>query len=575
MHVSISLTAILASCLAILSTVTAYRPVQFVKHTGQSGRADQAFSLVNYYNTTTQQSDLYIRMWMFRYGSSNKGWASLGLGPQMKGAMMFIIYGDPASDEMTLTMRTIDGHHPPRPVAEMTDFYSGIVPEVEVMSTRFAEYTGEWYSEQLQAKPSHLGVAEFIVRGFDRWTAPALGVKNDTAKQSMIWSSNFKQDFEGDYSLERGIDMHQFGLGFGFLWVDMLNARSDVPFFGLIEELKDHSGLSETKEPDAPTDEELKKGDGIIAAQLSAASSESGDGDGESKEEVPEETTDKEASTPAESDTDTSTPGADDGSKVEEPVKNEKQWNIRSMMWYVSLFSPPLFTQMANLDVFRHLHGFLLTTSFLLGYPLGIYFLRSPRTSAAGTAFNYHWTINALSSISVSIGALIGFMNSHSISIFHQYLGILIVCALATQTVLGWRHHVVFVGTGGRGTWMGLVHTWLGRVILPVGMGNVILGLMLRQYGWLTISLCIALAAVEVVVLTLVVGQARKRRPGAMQKGPSAPTADEAEEYFALGGDDDEFSDDEDVGGMSAEERVKKEAEREEQRKRLAKLDRV
>ena len=122
---------------------------------------------------------------------------------------------------------------------------------------------------------------------------------------------------------------------------------------------------------------------------------------------------------------------------------------------------------------------------------------------------------------------------------------------------------------------MGAVHVWLGRVILPVGMANLILGLLLRQYGWLTISLCIALAVVEVVVLTLVIGQARKRRPGAMQKGPSAPTADEAEEYFQLGDDDDEFSEEEEVSGTSAEERVKKEVEREEQRKRLAKLDRV
>jgi len=222
------------------------------------------------------------------------------------------------------------------------------------------------------------------------------------------------------------------------------------------------------------------------------------------------------------------------------------------------------------------MHGFLMTLSFLLAYPLAIYLLRSPRTTAAGTAFNHHWTLNALSSVSVSIGALIGFMNSRSISIPHQYLGILIICALATQTVLGWRHHVVFVASNGRKTWMSAVHVWLGRVILPLGMLNVITGLLLRQYGWLTISLCIALAVVEIVVLTLVVGQARNRRPGGMQKGVTAPSADEAEEYFQLAGDDDdEFSDDEAGGGLSAEERVKKEAEREEQRKKLAKLDRV
>ena len=130
--------------------------------------------------------------------------------------------------------------------------------------------------------------------------------------------------------------MHQFGIGFGFLWVDLLNARSDVPFFGEIEEMKDHSGLSETKEPDAPSEDELKHGDEILAAQGS------GDDGGDSKENVPGELKDEETSTPADADSDTTTPGPDDGSRVEEPVKTVKQWNIRSLMWYVYLPFPTL-----------------------------------------------------------------------------------------------------------------------------------------------------------------------------------------------------------------------------------------
>lgn len=216
-----------------------------------------------------------------------------------------------------------------------------------------------------------------------------------------------------------------------------------------------------------------------------------------------------------------------------------------------------------------------MTLSFLVLYPLGIYFLRSPRA----TAFNLHWTINSLSSMSVGVSAIIGFVNSHSISIAHQYLGILIVCALAVQTVLGWRHHIIYISSGGRRTWMSWVHVWLGRIVLPLGIVNTILGLLLRHYGWLTISLTIALAAVEVIVLTLVVGRALTRRPGAMQKGAAAPTADEAEEYFQLTGDDDEddFSDEEEGGAAAGTdvERAKKQQDKEEQQKRLAKLDRV
>ncbi|KIW16168.1 hypothetical protein PV08_06219 [Exophiala spinifera] len=609
MHLT-SLPAVLALLFACLAS--AYRPVQFVKHTGEAGRADQAFSLVNYYNETTQQSDLYVRMWAFRYESSALGWAALGLGPQMKGSLMFITYGDPATNELTLTVRTVDGHHPPRPVPEMADFYSGDVPVVDVVSTRFEPYDGDFVLEELQQKPSHLGIAEFIVRGYDKWTAADLGVHNDTTKQSMIWSSNFKQDYDGDFSPERNIDMHQFGLGFGFVWADLLNAVSPVPFFGPINELDGHKGVNEIGDPLEPTADELKTGDDIIAAQEGGAdggdSGNDADNDSSPTEDTPSEDTPADDTptdgtptddkppedtppvdtptedTPAEetpvpqpdgADGDTgsdvggdgsstektpvSQPGADDGTKVEEPVKTVKQWNIRSLMW--------------------HIHGFLMTLSFLILYPMAIFFLRSSRPEA----FNLHWTINSLAGVGVGIGAVVGFINSRSISIPHQYAGILVVCALAVQTVLGWRHHVVYVshrGGGGR-TWMSKVHVWLGRVVLPVGMLNVVSGLLLRHYGWLTISLTLALAAVELIVLTLIVGRARRnRRSGGPLQAKSAPPigVEEAEEYFQLGDDDDaEFSDanDEEAAGNAAALRAKKDAERQDQAKRLARLDKV
>ncbi|EXJ89044.1 hypothetical protein A1O3_02108 [Capronia epimyces CBS 606.96] len=571
---SFSLPALLALVLATLTLVSAYRPVQFVKHTGESGRADQAFSLVNYYNTTTQQADLYVRMEAFRYQSSALGWAALALGPEMKGALMFLIYGDPAAPDpkLTLTTRTVDGHHPPRPVAEMKEFYSGDVPAVDVVTAHFEPYTGDFFHEQLQQKPSHLGVAEFVVRGYTRWTAAALGVSNDTTNQAMIWSSNFKQDFGGDFSPERNIDMHQFGLGFGFLWTDLRNALSPVPFFGPIKDTEDHKGVSETAEPAAPTKDELAVGNAIILEQKELGGvgasigvggvTDSGDGDKSSS---------------------VTTPAPDDGTKVEEPVKTPKQWNVRSLMW--------------------HIHGILMTLPFLLLYPLGIYFLRSGRK----TAFNLHWTVNSLGSVSVSLGALVGFVNSRSISITHQYLGILIVCALAVQTVLGWRHHIVYLShltSSGRGrtTWMAQVHVWLGRAVLPLGMLNVVSGLLLRHYGWLTVSLAIALAAVEILALALLMARARRdalRRPGASgaaangsayKLGPVAATgpsaADEAEEYFQLGedDDDDDYSDDDHAGAAagdlpsgSAADRERKEREEQklEQQKRLARLDKV
>jgi len=316
MHFSLPTSAILLLSL-FSSLIVAYRPIQFVKHTGQSGRADQAFSIVNYYNATTQQSDAYIRMWMFRYKSSASGWASLAFGPRMFGSLMFIIYGDPAAADgsMGFSYRTVDGHHPPRPVDEFKEFYSGEVPDIEVISSRFEPYTGEYFSEQLNDKPSHIGVADFIVRGYERWKKTELEISNSTLKQAMIWSSNFKQDFQGDFSFERHIDMHQFGLGFGFLWVDLQNAASPYPFFGDINDLDDHKGVNEIGDPSPPTEEELKNGEAIIAKQAAifagTAAPDPGSDTGSSSD----------------------TPAADDGNNVEEPVKSPKQWNIRSLMW--------------------------------------------------------------------------------------------------------------------------------------------------------------------------------------------------------------------------------------------------
>lgn len=340
MYISISTLSIVASLL-FSTLISAYRPIQFVKHTGESGRADQAFSIVNYYNETTGHSDLYVRMWMFRYGAKHYGWTALALGPRMYGSLMFILYGDPNSDaDITLTVRTADGHHPPRPVADMRTFYDEEVPEVHVVSSRFEPYTGEYYSEKLQSKPSHVGIADFIVYGYQQWTATELEIMNTTTKQTMIWSSNFNQDFQGDFAPDRAIDMHQFGLGFGFLWVDLLNAASPYPFFEEIHDTEGHKGVNEIGDPLPPTDEELAEGDKIMAAQAAAIAAAGGAvavGGGSDNDVVP---TDKESSTttpPADNtpadNPPADTPQADDGNAVEEPVKTPKQWNIRSLMW--------------------------------------------------------------------------------------------------------------------------------------------------------------------------------------------------------------------------------------------------
>ena len=536
------------ACLTILSTtVVAYRPVQFVKHTGDNGRADQAFSITQYYNTSTEQSDLYVRMEAYRYKSTARGWTALALGPMMKGAMMFVNYGDPSSSEaMTVSVRTASGHHPPEVISSMTDFYTGTSPEVDVTYAQFEEYTGSYYSEVMQMSPSHIGVAEFIVRGYDRWTGA--GVSNTTTHQEFIWSSNFKQDFEGDFSADRHIDMHQFGLGFGFLWVDLENALVPDPMFGTINENESHKGVNEIAEPELPTKEELEAGDAFIAAHESPSSSAPQATTNVPTTIVPSATQVTTPDPTAAADAFVPTPTTTlNPNPIEEPVASPKQFSLRSFMW--------------------HLHGFLMVGAFMVLYPLGVYLIRSPRP----TAFNLHWTVQALGSVCVVLSAIVAYVNSHSISIKHQYLGLAIVGLVIAQGVLGWRHHMQYLQTKSK-SWMSRAHTWLGRCIFPLGFINIITGLTLRGYGSFTMLLVVLVVVAELAFLAYYLFVAAKRNARVDQGaggrgGKEVMTGDDAEEYFQLEGDDDEFSDSDGEEGKT--DRKQEESER------LRRLDKV
>ncbi|RMZ91402.1 hypothetical protein DV736_g1368, partial [Chaetothyriales sp. CBS 134916] len=562
----------------LIAAVSAYRPVQFVKHTGDNGRADQGFSLTQHYNTTTDQSDLYIRLESFRYKSSARGWAALALGPEMKGALMFILYGDPASGSLTFSVRTADGHHPPELVSSMTDFYQGPIPDVEVVHASFEHYSGTYYSPVTQSSPSHIGVVDFIVRGYTQWAG--CEVSNSTVEQQLIWSSNFKQDFEGDFSLGRHIDMHQFGLGFGWVTVDLANAEVPEPFFGPIEDQEGHKGVNEIAAPAEPTQEELDAGAAIIAALGNSSSS----GVAESATSVkasPEGTTETAALTP--------TSAADSAPNIAPPAKPSTTLNPNPEV------EQPAHSYSGSLlrNVMWHIHGLLMVVAFLVFLPLGTYVIRSGHA----TAFNLHWTVQALGAVAVVIGSVIGYVNSRRISITHQYVGFAMLLAIAAQGLLGWRHHVLFVATKRRSR-LSTVHTWLGRALLPIGFLNTLSGLRLRHYSWFTQLLVVLVMIAELGALTYYILVVARRRTDQGVGGAGARVGkedilrgteadDHGEEYFQLAGDDgdddddDEYYNEEEAARERAQRNRLGQAEEEEKRQkaeqaeRLRRLDRV
>lgn len=562
--------------LSITNLVASYRPVQHCRQLFENGHYSACTALTQHYNQTSGESDLYIRYHWYKYKDSKNGWHAVALGPMMAGALMFIMYGDPTTPNpvMTLSVRSAEGHRPPSLVSEMDAFTApvakGRVPSVDIVTSTFRTYTGPYEHPELKIKPTHVGVGEFIVRGYRKWIGAE--VSNTTTNQPMLWSSRHDQDFQEDYSIDHGIEAHAFGLGFGFIYADLLNAETPIPMFGPIDELAGHKGIVEIGDTTPPTAAELSAGEFAVSrAHLDVVNADLGKAPSNEENNpennpfndhdttpstVPDKVEGEEESNSESTAPETSTPSTTTEDQQAQAVYTIRGKTIRDWMW--------------------HLHGFLLCVSFFILYPMGIYLLRSPKQIAAGTSFNHHWTVQSLATVCFSIGCFIGFLQSRSISVTHQYVGLFIVFSMGTQIVLGWRHHVKFVQVK-RKTLMSKIHVGMGRVIMPLGFINILSGLKLRQYGWFTMLLVLVLIIIEVVFGAIFLRGAHVRRAkmgGAavaeQLKAQGPGKDDDAEEYFQLAGEDElsDLSDNEEAADKQRERKREENA-------RLAKLDRV
>ena len=166
-----------------------------------------------------------------------------------------------------------------------------------------------------------------------------------------------------------------------------------------------------------------------------------------------------------------------------------------------------------------HLHGGLMSLSFLTLYPLGAILLRT----SDSRAFNFHWTTQALSSVFAILAALLGYILSRHIVLVHQYLGLALLFAIIAQILLGWRHHIRFLRLR-TGTWMGRAHVWLGRGILVLGWANLLLGLWQRGYGLIVlISTGVAIGAEAFAMSVVLNAEKRRKLRGAWFKGKRNP----------------------------------------------------
>jgi hypothetical protein len=150
-------------------------------------------------------------------------------------------------------------------------------------------------------------------------------------------------------------------------------------------------------------------------------------------------------------------------------------------------------------------HGVTLGFAFLILFPAGTVAIR--RASAG--AFRYHWVLQLLGTILMTIGATIGLILHPRLHNLHHLIGIFILILAWFQALLGWRHHVRFLRVFRR-NWFSSVHIGLGRLLLLCGCVNILLGVTLRRRDKFMIELLFVIIVFDlmgVVYWVLSVGE--------------------------------------------------------------------
>ncbi len=180
------------------------------------------------------------------------------------------------------------------------------------------------------------------------------------------------------------------------------------------------------------------------------------------------------------------------------------------------------------------LHGALLGVAFVALYPAGAVSMRM----GFGCAFKYHWILQLLGTILLTAGAMTGLALHPRLDGSHQRVGFAILVLAWTQVLLGLQHHIRFLKTSRR-TWISTSHVWLGRLLMAVGCGNVLLGMSIRGRGRAVIGTMFVLIVLELVSIAYYGRSARSTLPHrSADEGARFHQARAEDDCFAIGDDD-------------------------------------
>ncbi|KAL5115486.1 hypothetical protein ACEQ8H_006627 [Pleosporales sp. CAS-2024a] len=125
-------------------------------------------------------------------------------------------------------------------------------------------------------------------------------------------------------------------------------------------------------------------------------------------------------------------------------------------------------------------HGVLGALAFVVLFPVGSILMR------LGT-WGQVWLVHAMFQLFAYLVYVAAFglgvwmvnkMPYHLLDRYHPIIGILVLVLLFFQPILGYLHHVQYKRYSRRTVWS-YGHLWLGRIVIPLGMINGGLGMLL------------------------------------------------------------------------------------------------
>ncbi|KAL2223222.1 hypothetical protein M432DRAFT_597819 [Thermoascus aurantiacus ATCC 26904] len=190
-------------------------------------------------NATTQATDLFLSIATKpstdEKGGGVKGWTSVGIGERMAGALMFILYADASREQVTVSVRTADGHVMPTAVAVVET-----APEISIDVLNATVLSGRGGGTR-----DYYYFADIACYSCDQW--PALDIRSK--QQPWIYAANADQVFQqGRAESDASLDMHQTH---GHLAVDMpstlLKDDDPVPSVDIINRKRESFGAWSVK----------------------------------------------------------------------------------------------------------------------------------------------------------------------------------------------------------------------------------------------------------------------------------------------------------------------------------------